>query len=59
MDEAELQEYKFRKRILFENRVRRQRNYLGIWIRYAQFEEGLLEFRRARSVYERAMEVDP
>ncbi|CAD8136165.1 unnamed protein product [Paramecium octaurelia] len=59
MDEAELQEYKFRKRILFENRVRRQRNYLGIWIRYAQFEEGLLEFRRARSIFERALEVDP
>lgn len=31
---------------------------MGHWIKYAVFEEGLQEFRRARSVYERALEVD-
>lgn len=31
---------------------------MGIWIRYATFEEQLNEFRRTRSIYERALEVD-
>ena len=41
MDEDELREYKYRKRKEYEDRVRRQRHYIGIWIRYATFEEQL------------------
>lgn len=58
MDEDELEEYKLRKRKEFEDIVRRQKHNTGVWIKYASWEENLQEFRRARSIYERALDVD-
>ncbi len=57
-DEDELEDYKLRKRKEFEDSVRKQRYQMGTWIKYAQWEEGLQEFRRARSVFERALDIE-
>ena len=57
-DPAELDDYKYRTRKEYEDKVRRQTHHIGAWMKYAEWEAGLKEFRRARSVYERALEVD-
>lgn len=57
-DYAELGEYCLRKRKQFEDLVRRVRSDLKVWIKYAQWEESQKDLRRARSVWERALEVD-
>lgn len=31
---------------------------MSVWVRYAQWEENLKEYTRARSVFERALEID-
>ncbi len=56
--EAELEAYRMGKRKEFEDQLRRQRNHVGIWIKYAVWEEQQQEFRRARSIFERALQVD-
>ena len=58
MDEEELKEYKGSKRKEFEDKIRKQKYHMGTWIKYAQWEEGLEEFRRSRSIFERAIDVD-
>jgi crooked neck len=58
MDEDELENYKEIKRREFEDKTRRQRYHIGLWMRYAKWEESISEFRKTRSVYERALEVD-
>jgi Suppressor of forked protein (Suf)./HAT (Half-A-TPR) repeat. len=58
MDEEELDDYKYRKRKEFEDRVRSQKHHINLWIKYALWEESLQEFRRARSIFERAIDVD-
>jgi len=58
MDEEELQEYRVRKRKEFEDQLRRQRHHIGQWVKYAQWEVNQQEFRRARSIFERAVQVD-
>ncbi|KAI7509063.1 Pre-mRNA-splicing factor [Hortaea werneckii] len=58
-DLEELHEYQSRKRTDFENYVRRNRLNMGNWFRYAQWELEQKEYRRARSVFERALDVDP
>ena len=58
MDEEELKEYKGGKRKEFEDKIRKQKYHMGTWIKYAQWEEGLEEFRRSRSIFERALDVD-
>lgn len=50
--------YRMRRRKEFENSIRRQRQHMGTWIKYAKFEETQKEFHRARSVFERAIDVD-
>ena len=35
-----------------------QRHHMGAWIKYAEWEASIGEFVRARSVFERALEVD-
>ena len=55
MDEKELKVYTQEKRREFEDKLRRQRYNLSVWVRYAQWEENLKEFGRARSVFERAL----
>lgn len=58
MDEDELVEYKKGKRKEFENKLRGQKHLIGNWIRYANWEQNLGEFARARSIFERALNVD-
>ncbi|EQC30011.1 hypothetical protein SDRG_12291 [Saprolegnia diclina VS20] len=57
-DDEELDEYRMSKRKTFEDTIRRQREHMGNWIKYAQWEESQREFERARSIYERALDVD-
>lgn len=57
-DEDELQMYRVRKRKEFEDIIRRQRQNIGAWTKYAQWEASQQEFRRARSVFERALHVE-
>ena len=51
-DPDELAEYRTRKRKEFEDGIRRNRNAIPLWIKYAMWEETQLEFDRARSVWE-------
>lgn len=57
-DPEELAAYRMRKRKDFEDILRRQRQNIGIWCRYASWEASQGEFDRARSVFERALDVD-
>mmetsp|Transcript_10696 Transcript_10696/g.7985 ORF Transcript_10696/g.7985 Transcript_10696/m.7985 type:complete len:312 (-) Transcript_10696:1115-2050(-) len=58
MDKEELEEYKYRMRKEFEDMIRRQKHLMGNWIKYALWEASIAEIQRARSVFERAIEVD-
>lgn len=57
-DASELADYRLRKRKEYEDLIRRVRWNIGVWIKYAQWEESQKDFNRARSVWERALEVD-
>ncbi|EEF51314.1 crooked neck-like protein 1 [Ricinus communis] len=57
-DSSELADYRLRKRKEFEDLIRRVRWNISVWIKYAQWEESQKDFNRARSVWERALEVD-
>ena len=57
-DPEELAVYRLRERKKFEDRLRMSRNAIGTWLKYASFEEAQRDFERARSVYERALDVD-
>lgn len=57
-DEDELMMYKVRKRKEFEDVIRRQRQNIGSWVKYALWEAAQQEFRRARSIFERALHVE-
>ncbi|KAI9778767.1 MAG: NineTeen Complex (NTC) component [Peltula sp. TS41687] len=57
-DLEELHEYQGRKRKEFEDYVRRNRINMNNWMRYAQWELEQKEFKRARSIFERALDVD-
>lgn len=57
-DESELADYRLRKRKEFEDLIRRVRWNTSVWVKYAQWEESQKDFARARSVWERALEVD-
>eukprot|EP00058_Branchiostoma_floridae_P021154 XP_002606644.1 hypothetical protein BRAFLDRAFT_57911 [Branchiostoma floridae] len=57
-DEEELKEYQLRKRKEFEDNIRKNRGLIGNWLKYAQWEESQKELDRARSVYERAIDVE-
>ncbi|XP_051825925.1 crooked neck-like protein 1 [Antechinus flavipes] len=56
--EEEFSDYKLRRRQTFEDNLRRNRTTISNWIKYAQWEERLKEIQRARSIYERALDVD-
>ncbi|OAA53752.1 cell cycle control protein [Niveomyces insectorum RCEF 264] len=58
-DLEELHEYQGRKRREYEDYVRRSRTNLRHWTQYAQFELEQKELARARSVFERALDVLP
>ncbi|KAF2145331.1 uncharacterized protein K452DRAFT_283690 [Aplosporella prunicola CBS 121167] len=57
-DLEELHEFQGRKRKEFEDYVRRNRINMNNWMRYAQWEIEQKEYRRARSIFERALDVD-
>ncbi|XP_070577296.1 crooked neck-like protein 1 [Ptychodera flava] len=57
-DPEELQEYRLKKRKEFEDNLRKNRTVMTNWIKYAQWEESQREIDRARSIYERALDVD-
>jgi crooked neck len=57
-DLEELHEFQGRKRKEFEDYVRRNRINMNNWMRYAAWELEQKEYRRARSVFERALDVD-
>uniref|UniRef100_A0A3P9P9R6 Crooked neck pre-mRNA splicing factor 1 n=1 Tax=Poecilia reticulata TaxID=8081 RepID=A0A3P9P9R6_POERE len=57
-DKEELNDYKLKKRKGFEDNIRKNRTVISNWIKYAQWEESLKEIQRARSIYERALDVD-
>eukprot|EP00917_Polyrhabdina_sp_WS-2016_P024647 GHVP01053232.1.p1 GENE.GHVP01053232.1~~GHVP01053232.1.p1 ORF type:complete len:691 (+),score=129.60 GHVP01053232.1:22-2094(+) len=58
VDQDDLEDYRVRKRKDFEDSIRRQRQHIGTWIKYATWEAAQKEFRRARSVFERALQVE-
>jgi len=57
-DSNELSEYRLRKRKEFEDHIRRVRHIPTVWVKYAKWEESQKDFARARSIWERALEVD-
>ncbi|GAB4834529.1 Crooked neck-like protein 1 [Ancistrocladus abbreviatus] len=57
-DPTELADYRLRKRKELEDLIRQVRWNIGVWVKYAQWEERQKDFKRARSVWERALEVD-
>ncbi|KAL0447809.1 UNVERIFIED_CONTAM: Crooked neck-like protein 1 [Sesamum latifolium] len=57
-DDTELGDYRLRKRKEFEDLIRRVRGNKGVWVKYAKWEESQEDYARARSVWERALEVD-
>lgn len=57
-DNEELQQYRQGKRKDFEDQIRRQRHLIGLWCKYGLWEASQKEFERARSVFERALDVD-
>ncbi|XP_020097506.1 protein crooked neck-like [Ananas comosus] len=54
----ELAEHRLRWRAEFEGRLRRGRSSASAWAKYARWEESQGDFPRARSVWERALDVD-
>ncbi|KIO33062.1 hypothetical protein M407DRAFT_65845 [Tulasnella calospora MUT 4182] len=58
-DFEELHEYRGRKRKEFEERIRRTRGKMREWQAYASWEASQGEYDRSRSVYERALDIDP
>ncbi|KAJ0433004.1 putative tetratricopeptide-like helical domain superfamily [Helianthus annuus] len=57
-DPTELAHYQLRKRKEFEELIRRARWNKSVWVKYARWEEPQEDFKRARSVWERAIDVD-
>lgn len=57
-DKEELLEYQRSKRQDFENQIRRQRQHIGTWCKYGLWEASQQQFENARSVFERALDVD-
>jgi len=57
-DEDELNDYKLKKRKEFEDQIKRQRFHIGCWMKYAAWEENQGEYVRARSIFERAIQID-
>ncbi|KAH9422110.1 Crooked neck-like protein 1 [Dermatophagoides pteronyssinus] len=57
-DPDELADYQLRKRKAFEDNIRKNRSSFSNWIKYAKWEESQQEIQRARSIYERALDVD-
>lgn len=57
-DPAELADYQHRRRKQFEDNIRKNRTVMSNWFKYAHWEESQKEIQRARSIFERALDVD-
>ncbi|XP_023022464.2 pre-mRNA splicing factor crn [Leptinotarsa decemlineata] len=57
-DPAELADYQLRRRKQFEDNIRKNRTNISNWMKYARWEESQKDIQRARSVWERALDVD-
>lgn len=57
-DPAELADYQLRRRKQFEDNIRKNRMVISNWMKYAQWEESQKDIQRARSIWERALDVD-
>ncbi|MEW5300039.1 MAG: hypothetical protein WDW36_002999 [Sanguina aurantia] len=58
-DPEELAEYRLKKRKEFEDNARRVGRFqMTVWFKYASWEESQKDFRRARSIWERALDID-
>ncbi|CAL8094959.1 unnamed protein product [Calicophoron daubneyi] len=55
---SELRDFQLRKRKDHEDNIRKNRLAMHNWIKYAKFEESQGEIQRARSIFERALDVD-
>ena len=57
-DPIELEMERVRRRKDFEDRIRKDRSNMTNWLNYAKYEEQQGDFRRCRSVFERALDID-
>ncbi|CAB9511183.1 Crooked neck-like protein 1 [Seminavis robusta] len=57
-DQEEYQAHLADRRKHFEDNIRYRREHVGNWVKYARFEEDNKELERARSIFERALEVE-
>ena len=57
-DAEEYQSHLADRRKHFEDNIRYRREHVGNWVKYARFEEDNRELERARSIFERALEVE-
>ena len=57
-DPEELAQLRLTRRKGFEDNIRKNRTVMSNWIKYAQWEQTQQEYERARSIYERAFDVD-
>lgn len=57
-DAEEYQSHLRDRRKHYEDNIRYRRDDIGNWVKYARFEEENKEYERARSIFERALEVD-
>lgn len=55
---VELAEYQRKRRKEFEDNIRKNRAQIANWVKYAKWEESVGEMQRARSVFERSLDVD-
>lgn len=58
VDKAELEHYRATKRKEFETTLQRVKQKMDVWIAYGRWETAQHEYDRARSIYERALDVD-
>ncbi|KAK2967473.1 hypothetical protein RJ640_000630 [Escallonia rubra] len=55
---TELADHRLRKRKAYEDSIHCARWNKSVWVKYAKQEESQKDFKRARSVWERALDVD-
>ena len=57
-DPEELAQLRLTRRKGFEDNIRKNRTVMSNWIKYVEWEQTQQEYERARSIYERAFDID-
>ena len=57
-DPEELAQLRLTRRKGFEDNIRKNRTVMSNWIKYVEWEQTQQEYERARSTYERALDID-